>query len=77
MKKYYTTFLIALIVSAFSTTLAQTKTGNSKITGSVIDDKQQALDFATVSLLKAKDSTLVKTAMTDIAGNYFFEKVAA
>ncbi|HYK76493.1 MAG TPA: TonB-dependent receptor, partial [Daejeonella sp.] len=47
------------------------------ITGSVIDDKQQALDFATVSLLKAKDSTLVKTAMTDIAGNYFFEKVAA
>lgn len=56
-----------------STALAQT--GESKITGKVIDEAQKPLDYVTISILKVKDSTLVKTSFTDLAGVYSFESV--
>lgn len=56
-----------------STALAQT--AGSKITGNVIDEAQKPLDYVTISILKAKDSTLVKTSFTDLAGVYSFESV--
>ena len=36
---------------------------------------QKIIDAASVSLLKAKDSALVKVAITDKAGNFSFENV--
>ncbi len=47
-----------------------------KIYGSIKDGGQQKIiDAATVSLLKAKDSSIVKAAVTDKDGNFIFEDV--
>jgi len=44
-----------------------------KISGNVQDDQGNAVSKATVSLLNAKDSSVVKLAATDKDGNYFFQ----
>ncbi len=47
-----------------------------KISGNIKDGgNQKIIDAASVSLLKAKDSSLVKVAVTDNAGNFSFENV--
>lgn len=47
-----------------------------KVTGSIKDGGQQKIiDAASVSLLKAKDSSLVKVAITDKEGNFSIENV--
>jgi outer membrane receptor protein involved in Fe transport len=72
MKKLFS--LLALVSIAF-TSQAQSANGG-KITGSIKDGGiQKVIDAATVSLLKAKDSSLVKAAVTDAAGNFSFENV--
>ncbi|HMD00657.1 MAG TPA: TonB-dependent receptor, partial [Ferruginibacter sp.] len=69
MKQFFS-LLAAMSITIFS--LAQT----GKITGSIKDGgNQKIIDAATVSLLKAKDSSLVKAAVADQAGNYSFENV--
>ena len=50
--------------------------GTAKITGTVLDDKGTGMPFATVGLLKAKDSSLVKGAITNESGNYKLDRVA-
>src|SRR5688572_13871950 len=57
------TFLIGLVASA------QTQ---NKIAGTVSDDQSNPLAAATISLLRAKDSGLVKVAISDKAGIYEF-----
>jgi iron complex outermembrane receptor protein len=52
---------------------AQNKIG--KISGSVTDDAQKPLQSVSVSLLKAKDSSLAKIAVTDKEGKYEFESL--
>lgn len=47
----------------------------SKVTGMVVDESGKMLTAATVSLLKAKDSSLVKIALTDKSGRYEFVSV--
>src|SRR5690606_36086833 len=42
------------------------------ITGRVIDEQNNPLDLATVNLLNAKDSTLMKTVFPDGEGNFSF-----
>ena len=49
---------------------AQTKTG--KITGSIKDGPQKNLQSATITLLRAKDSSSVKFSVTNKEGNYEF-----
>jgi hypothetical protein len=47
-----------------------------KISGSIKDGgNQKIIDAASVSLLKAKDSALVKVAVTDKDGNFSFENI--
>ena len=47
-----------------------------KISGNIKDGGQQAvIDAASVSLLLASDSLLVKTSITDKEGNFSFENV--
>lgn len=54
---------------------AQTNSAG-KVTGSIKDGGQQkVIDAASVSLLKAKDSSLVKVAITDKEGNFIIENV--
>ena len=46
-----------------------------KISGQIMDDKSKIVEFASVTLLKAKDSTLVKGALSDGSGSFEFEKI--
>ena len=50
---------------------------NPSISGKIIDQNNKALDFVNVGLLKANDSVLIKSAITDIEGKYTFSNVAA
>jgi hypothetical protein len=47
------------------------------LSGKVTGTEQKALDGATVYLLKAQDSTLIKSALTDALGNFAFPRQAA
>ncbi len=70
MKKFFS--LLAAAVIGMSS-YAQT---GGKITGSIKDGgNQKIIDAASVSLLQAKDSALVKVAVADKEGNFSFENV--
>ncbi len=43
---------------------------SQSITGKVLDEEKKPLEFASVAVLNAKDSTLVSYASTDIKGNF-------
>jgi hypothetical protein len=67
-----TTLLIAFLLIT-SVGFAQT---NGKISGTIIDGgDQKIIDAATISLLKAKDSSLVKLSLTDKQGRFSFENL--
>ena len=68
-------FIFATIICALSTHLKAQQTGG-KITG-VISGNGKVLESVTVSLLKYKDSSLIKMAVTDKAGNFELEKLPA
>lgn len=60
-----------LLLSTF--VFPQNKIG--KVSGLVTDDLQKPLQSVSVSLLKSKDSSLVKLAVTDKNGKYEFENI--
>jgi iron complex outermembrane receptor protein len=70
---YKILFLPILLVGLLTTTFAQT----IKITGTIVDDHNAPVSFATVSLLRAKDSVLIKGVLGSDAGAYTFDRVAA
>lgn len=64
------------LLAAMSIVLSGNAQTGGKISGSIKDGgNQKIIDAATISLLKAKDSSLIKLAVTDKAGNFFFENV--
>ncbi len=65
MKRNLLTMLSILAIALQS--MAQAP---GKVTGSVTDHKKAALQAVTVSLLEAKDSSLVKTAVSDAGGKF-------
>jgi iron complex outermembrane recepter protein len=71
-KETSTLFLLIFILLIPSILTAQI---TAKINGSITDDTKKALSFANVSLLKAKDSALVKMALTDSLGQFEFDKL--
>lgn len=48
----------------------------SKISGVIKDGNEKTLESATISLIKATDSSVVKVAIADKAGRYQFENIA-
>ena len=70
MKKIMT-LLTVLTLSIVS--LAQTQTG--KISGHVIDGNQKIIESATITLLRAKDSTVAKMGSANKDGNFEFEGI--
>lgn len=72
MKKFFS-LLAAMGIALCS--LAQSAS-NGTISGSIKDGGNQIIiDAASVSLLQSKDSILVKTAVTDKAGNFSFDNI--
>src|SRR5687768_10256179 len=64
-------FLTCVLLS----TLVFAQDKNGKISGIITDESQKPLQSASVSLLRAKDSALVKIAVTDKEGRYEFDKL--
>lgn len=71
----YTLLLVAI---SWSASFAQTgKAGAAKVSGSLVNDQGKPLDYASVSIIKATDSTVVKGALSNDNGVYSFEKIPA
>jgi outer membrane receptor protein involved in Fe transport len=62
---------IVLLLGFYMHSSAQT----TKIRGTILDDSQKPLSDASVSLLKFKDSALVKIALTDSLGQFELDKI--
>lgn len=71
--KTFVTVSIALLLNAFALVHAQTE--KIAVTGTV-SGNQKKVEAATINLLKAKDSSLLKIAITDKDGNFSFEKIS-
>ncbi len=72
MKTFFALVLFVLLIS-FQTLFAQ---ANKPAISGTVAVNNKAIEAATVSLLKAKDSSLVKIAITDKDGNFAFDKAA-
>src|SRR5471030_33973 len=72
IKILYSTLLLLFFSGAL---YAQNNQPAVKISGSLLDEQGKPLDYATVSLLKAQDSSVVKGTLSGQAGNYLFERV--
>ena len=69
--KHFLNLLTAMSISVVS--LAQ---NSGKVLGAIKDGgTEKIIDAASISLLKAKDSSIVKVAITDKEGNFIFENV--
>ncbi len=68
--------VLFLIASLLFISNAETN-AQGKISGQITDDKNKIVEFASVTLLKAKDSTLVKGALSDQNGSFEFEKISS
>ncbi|SEW53562.1 outer membrane beta-barrel family protein [Chitinophaga arvensicola] len=66
---------IALTMSVLGTALTSFAQNAPKVNGQITQSGNKPVEFATVTLLKAKDSSLVKGAIADISGKYEFEQV--
>ncbi|MEO5910336.1 MAG: outer membrane beta-barrel family protein [Pelobium sp.] len=75
--KLYTLKKLLLIITLLSSQVLMAQNENAiTVSGSVKDNLQKPLDYVTMSLLLAKDSSLIKTAVTDANGKYSFNSVA-
>jgi len=64
------------LLAAMSIAVCSYAQSGGKVTGSIKDGgNQKIIDAASVSLLNAKDSSLVKVAVTDKEGNFSFENL--
>ena len=64
------------LLAAMTIGMSSYAQSGGKISGSIKDGgNQKVIDAASISLLKAKDSSLVKAAVTDKDGNFSFEDI--
>lgn len=76
MKHTITHILLLISLFTFSIVKAQPSPGTGKLTGKVLDEKKADMAYASVSLLKAQDSTLIKGSITEDNGTYIFNGLA-
>jgi hypothetical protein len=71
-------YTLLLVVISWSVSFGQVgKAGSTKVSGSLVNDQGKPLDYASVSIIKATDSTVVKGALSNDNGVYSFEKIPA
>jgi len=73
-KILYTLLLLTLCVGPL---FAQTAKNAAGVSGVLLDENGKPMDYATVSLLKAQDSTVVKGTLSTENGAYKFDHIAA
>src|SRR5262245_55714744 len=69
MNKCFTALTCLILLTSY--TLAS----NAEIKGRILNEKKEPAEFASVALLKEKDSTLAFANITDSAGSYTFTAV--
>ncbi|WP_423147520.1 outer membrane beta-barrel protein [Rubrolithibacter danxiaensis] len=72
MKTLKILMLILFTTLAVNTAMAQ---NNGSVGGKVVDEQQKPLDYATLNLLNAKDSSLVKTVLSEVTGDFKFQNI--
>lgn len=75
MKKIY--LLIIAFLTSISILASANKGKQNDVNGTVLDEQRRPIDYATVGLFKASDSSLVKTAMTTPEGKFNFPNIIA
>src|SRR5471030_641557 len=70
-------FTLLLLLGSAAILFAQAGKPEAKISGSLLDEQGKPMDYATVSLLKAQDSTVVKGTLSNETGAYTFDHVNA
>lgn len=68
-------FTLLLTIMALSINVVAQKAGTAKISGQIKDGGQKTLMSATIMLIKASDSSVVKLTVADKEGNYLFEGI--
>ena len=71
MRKFFT-LLIAILTLSFS---SQAQKSLGKVSGQVIDGNTKTIEAATITLLRAKDSSVAKISAANKNGNFVFENV--
>ncbi|MCW3464329.1 TonB-dependent receptor domain-containing protein [Chitinophaga nivalis] len=66
---------LTLTIGVFSAAFTSQAQNGPRVAGQITQTGNKPAEFATVTLLKAKDSSLVKGAVADINGKYEFEQV--
>jgi iron complex outermembrane receptor protein len=72
MRKNLFLLTVALIVL---TIVSHAQVKNGKISGTVIDGNQKTIESSTITLLRAKDSSVAKIAAADKSGKFEFDKI--
>ncbi len=72
MRKILTLLTVLLTTLSFVSHAQQT---TGKISGTIIDGSSKTIESATITLLRAKDSSVAKMSVADKTGKYAFENV--
>jgi len=72
MRKFLT-FLVAITTLSFTT---EAQKGGGRVAGHVIDGNTKTIESATITLLRAKDSSVAKLSVATKDGNFVFDNVA-
>src|SRR6185436_5824351 len=67
------TILIAILTLSFS---SQAQKSSGKVSGQVIDGNTKTIEAATITLMRAKDSTVAKISAANKEGTFIFENVS-
>lgn len=76
MKTINTLIISLLFIFSLTTINAQPSPPSITVSGSLLDETARPMGYATVSLLNAKDSTVVKGTLSNDAGLYTFNNIA-
>src|ERR1700722_14076586 len=74
MRHLFATLTFCLLISNALSVFAQS---DGRVAGTIGDAKGQPIEAATITLLQAKDSSRLKTIVTDKTGHFIFVHVAA
>src|SRR5690242_15543691 len=69
--------ILAVLVLIASTIISNAQMRNGRVTGIVTDGNQKTVESATISLIRQKDSSVVKFSVADKNGNFVFDDIAA
>ncbi|TMI94612.1 MAG: carboxypeptidase regulatory-like domain-containing protein, partial [Bacteroidetes bacterium] len=72
MRRIVTLLSAALILFSVN---AIAQEGMGKVTGKVIDGSKKTIESSTITLIRAKDSSVAKISAADKNGNFEFEKI--